>query len=175
MSKKAPATPGTGHPESVFVELATHAVLELTEAHTFRTPPTVSQEQGIATVAFASAHPGYPGWSWTVSLSNLADVVPTVLELELLPGEHSLVAPPWIPWADRMEDYLLHEKELADTDLSVDDDDDDDDDDDFDDDVDGLDIDQLDLDLDPAPLEVPSEPTDIFDHVEFDEPDVSDR
>lgn len=174
MSKKVPVTVQASHPESVFVELAHAAVLELTEAHTFRLPPTVVTAEGVATVAFHSAHPGYPGWSWTVSLSDLPDIVPTVLELELLPGETSLVSPPWTPWADRMEEYLLHEKELADADSADDDDDDGDDDDDdvdFEDDIDGVDIDQLDLELDPTPLEVPSEPTDVFDHVEFDEPD----
>lgn len=178
MSKKAAAHAGTPHAESVFVELAKAAVLELTEAHTFRVPPVVTQAEGVTTVAFASAQPGYPGWWWTVSLSNVAEFTPTVLELELLPGEGALVSPPWVPWADRMEEYLIHEKELAATaEESVDDDDDDDEDDDvdFDDDRDGLDIDQLDIGLDPAPLEVPDEPDDVFDHVDLDEPDPLDR
>ena len=157
MSKKVPAALQASHPESVFVELAHAAVLELTEAHTFRLPPTVVTAEGVATVAFHSAHPGYPGWSWTVSLSDLPDIVPTVLELELLPGETSLISPPWTPWADRMEEYLIHEKELAAATAESADDDDDDDDVDFDDDVDGLDIDQLDIGLDPSPLEIPEE------------------
>jgi len=91
----------------------------------------------------------------------------------LLPGESSLVAPDWVPWADRLEEYLLHEKELKDQ-AEADDDEDDDDALDLDDDVDGVDIDQLDLDLDPTPLEVPEEPDDLFDHVELDEPDPLD-
>lgn len=174
MSKKT-SPQSTGHPETLFVELATAAVLELTEAHTFRTPPTVTHDEGVTIVAFASAQPGYPGWAWTVSLSNLPELTPTVLELELLPGDGALVSPAWVPWADRMEEYLLHEKELADAALEPSDDDDDDDDfDDVDDDVDGVDIDQLDLELDPAPLEIPDEPNDLFDHVEFDEPDPLD-
>jgi hypothetical protein len=102
----------------------------------------------------------------------------SVLELELLPGEGSLLPPDWVPWADRMEEYLIHEKELAEAGALAEAreamDDDDDDEDDFDDDLDGVEIDQLDIELDPAPLEVPLEPNDVFDHVEFDEPDPLD-
>jgi hypothetical protein len=177
MSKKAAATNSTisSHEESLLVERAKAAVLEITEAHTFRLAPTITRGDGVATVAFASAQPGYPGWSWTVSLSDVPDMTPTVLELELLPGEGSLVAPDWVPWSDRMEEYLLHEKELSEAGADeASDEDDDDDDVDFDDDVDGVDIDQLDLELDPAPLEIPDEPTDLFDHVEFDEADPLD-
>ena len=77
-----------------------------------------------------------------------------------------------MPWADRLEEYLLHEKELKEAaDLDGDDSDDDlDDDVDMDDDVDGVDIDQLDIGLDPAPLEIPDEPDNLFDHIEDEEP-----
>ena len=115
---------------------------------------------------------GYPGWSWTVALAHSEGQEPTVLEVELIPGEKALLSPAWVPWADRMEEYLLHEKELKDA-AAVDDDDDDGDDDDFDDDdFDGVYIDQLDIGLDPAPLEVPEEPTDVFDHIEWEEPET---
>jgi hypothetical protein len=92
--------------------------------------------------------------------------------VELLPGETALLSPAWVPWADRLEEYLLHEKELKEAaDLDGDDSDDDlDDDVDMDDDVDGVDIDQLDIGLDPAPLEIPDEPDDLFDHIEDEEP-----
>jgi hypothetical protein len=176
MSKPKTSTKKTaefaGHPESDLIALATAALLEITQAHTYRIPPTLIRSEGVATVAFASAERGYPGWFWTINLSDLPELSPTVLELQLLPGDKALVAPEWVPWADRMEEYLLHEKELSDA--AKLDADDDDDDDDFDGDVDGLDIDQLELELDPSPLEVPDEPTDVFDHVEFDEADSLD-
>lgn len=179
MSKaKAPATKPSkfqGHAEGDLIALSTSALLEITQAHTYRIPPTVIRGEGIATVTFASAERGYPGWFWTINLSDVEGIAPTVLELQLLPGDKALVAPEWVPWADRMEEYLLHEKEVSEAAAaSADDDDDEDDDDDFDDDVDGIDIDQLDIELDPAPLEVPDEPTDAFDHVEFDEADPLD-
>jgi len=60
----------------------------------------------------------------------------------------------------------------AELDAEDEDEDDEDDDVDFDGDVDGVDIDQL--DLDPTPLEVPLEANDVFDHVEFEEPDPLD-
>ena len=48
---------------------------------------------------------GYPGWHWTVSVAELPDAAPTVLEAELLPGDGSLLAPDWIPWSERLDDY----------------------------------------------------------------------
>ena len=167
MPKKASAS------EDTFVALARVALLEVTGADTFVDTPAVTHEGESVTVAYPSAQPGYPGWAWTVSVSNVSGVDPSVLEVGLLPGESSLVAPDWVPWADRLEEYLLHEKELKDQ-AEADDDEDDDDALDLDDDVDGVAIDQLDLDLDPTPLEVPEEPDDLFDHVELDEPDPLD-
>lgn len=172
MSKKAPAkTPSPGSPpDEVVIQLARVALSEVTGADTFQDTPVVTPEGESTRVAFPSLQPGYPGWQWTVSVSQVEGIEPTVLEVGLLPGEGSLVAPDWVPWADRLEEYLLHEKEIKDDDV----DEDDDDELDLDDDVDGVDIDQLDLDLDPAPLEVPDEPDDVFDHVELDEPDPRD-
>lgn len=159
--------------EDTLVALARVALLEVTGADTFEDKPVVTGEGESVSVAYPSTQPGYPGWAWTVSVSNVPGVDPSVLEVGLLPGEGSLVAPDWVPWADRLEEYLLHEKELKDQ-ADADDDEDDDDALDLDDDVDGVDIDQLDLDLDPTPLEVPDEPDDLFDHVELDEPDPLD-
>jgi len=91
-----------------------------------------------------------------------------VLETHLLPGEGALLAPDWVPWSDRLEEYQRLEVERErDEEESDDDDDDLDDDLDLDDALDGIDIDQL--DLDPAGLEVPEEPNDVFDHVDVDE------
>jgi len=168
-----------GHPQDTLVELARTAVLEITPQDTFVSTPVVSRVENVATVSFPCTLPGYPGWSWTVALNDSPDMEPTVLELELLPGEGALLPPDWVPWADRLEEYLIHEKELADAGVRAaqedsEDDDDDDEDDDFDGDVDGVEIDELDLELDPSPLEVPMEPNDVFDHVEFEEPDPLD-
>ena len=172
-----PRKAATPHPDSALTPLARAALVEITPEDTFVDSPVIDRGEGVATLRYPCTLPGYPGWAWTVSVSDVEGLEPTVLELELLPGEGALLSPDWVPWADRLEDYLLHEKEALEAAASgeAEDDDEDDDDEEFDDDVDGVDIDQLDLELDPSPLEVPQEPNDVFDHVEFDEDDPLDR
>lgn len=122
----------------------------------------------VATVRFATTQGGYPGWLWTVAVAVNPGMEPSVLETELIPAEGALVAPDWVPWADRLEEYLaqqaaeaaLRGEELEGDELDdIEDDEDDDEDDDHndehdddelvvDDDVDGVDID-LHLDLHP--------------------------
>ena len=170
MSKKASAKSTVS--DDAVIALALSALREVTDPDTFAETPVVDHQGETVSVAFPSTQPGYPGWQWTVSLSSIPGLEPSVLEVGLLPGTGALVSPDWVPWADRLEEYLLHEKELKDQDS--DDDDDEDDALDVDDDVDGVDIDQLDLDLDPTPLEIPGEPTDVFDHIEMDEADPLD-
>jgi hypothetical protein len=60
---------------------------------------------GVITLRFASTLGGYPGWMWNVSLVELEGEAPTVLEAELLPGDGALLAPEWIPWSQRLEEY----------------------------------------------------------------------
>lgn len=62
-------------------------------------------EDGVHTLRFVSTLGGYPGWVWNVSLAELPDEPPTVLEAELMPGEGALVAPDWVPWSERLEEY----------------------------------------------------------------------
>jgi len=172
MSKKDSTTSSAGHPLEEIVQLAKKALLELTPEDTFSEPPTVTSGVDGVTVGFPSTQAGYPGWVWTVDVNDVDGITPTVRELQMTPGPDSLLSPAWIPWSDRMEEYLAQEKETqakAASDAEADHDDDDDEDD-FDLDVDGIDIDEL----DPTPLEIPGEVTDVFDHVEFDEPDPLD-
>lgn len=52
---------------------------------------------------FATTSPGYRGWRWTVTVSRIArSKNVTVCEVTLLPGEGALLAPVWVPWADRL-------------------------------------------------------------------------
>jgi len=174
MPKKVPSkkTASSSPTDEVVISLALVALNEVTTPETYSDDATVTRGDDTLTVAFPSTQPGYPGWQWSVSLSNTPGIEPTVLELGLVPGEGSLVAPDWVPWADRLEEYLLHEQELKAQ--EAEDEDDDEDALEIDDDVDGVDIDQLDVELDPTPLEVPDEPDDLFDHVELEEPDPLD-
>lgn len=61
--------------------------------------------EGVTTLAFRAAMLGYPGWQWTVSIAEIDGAAPTVLEAELLPGEGALLAPDWVPWSERLEEY----------------------------------------------------------------------
>jgi hypothetical protein len=52
---------------------------------------------------FAAEMPGYRGWQWTVTLARVPrGRTPTVCEVALLPGPDAILAPPWVPWADRL-------------------------------------------------------------------------
>ncbi len=147
-------------------DLALAALREITPAPTIGDPAGYRVEaDGVVSLRFENRLAGYPGWFWTVSLARLEDAEPTVLEVELLPGDGALLAPDWVPWAERLADYQAAQVALAELanadDGDAEDDDLDDVDDldaaDFDDDgspilhagdVDGVDIDELDEDLD---------------------------
>ena len=57
----------------------------------------------VVTHFFASTSPGYSGWRWAVTLTRAPrQKLATVNEVVLLPGDHALVAPEWLPWKDRV-------------------------------------------------------------------------
>lgn len=159
-----------------YYTLAREALLEVTRDDTIGEPLEVVDEgDGVSTVRFANTLPGYPGWKWTVSIAQVDGDEPTVLETELIPGDGSLLAPDWVPWAERLAEYEASAERAAgdtgddesdDDDDSVDDDDDDDDDDpDDDDEVDDADDDDADDDDE-------DESDDDFDDDEYDGIDV---
>jgi hypothetical protein len=64
----------------------------------------VAETEFVATQLFACLNPGYVGWNWAVSVTRTPDSdVVTVNETVLLPGEHSLLAPEWLPWDARVK------------------------------------------------------------------------
>lgn len=57
----------------------------------------------LVTHLFESQVPGYQGWQWYAVLTrNSRSKIVTVDELGLLPSEDSILAPEWIPWAERV-------------------------------------------------------------------------
>lgn len=63
----------------------------------------VAEADRVVTHYFACEHPGYQGWRWSVTVARASRARKvTVDEVVLLPGEGALVAPQWIPWADRI-------------------------------------------------------------------------
>lgn len=150
-------------------DLAREALLEVTPESTVGAPVgTVDEGDGVVSVLFANRLPGYPGWRWTVSVAEVGDDEPTVLEVELMPGDGSLVAPEWVPWSERLAEYRAaqeHEGEDGAEDESDEDPDDEDDDyDESDDDEDDEDSDDDDDDED-------SDEDDDYDDSDDDEDD----
>jgi hypothetical protein len=130
-------------PESTTFDVAYAALLEITPVSTIGDPAgEVVESDGVVSVLFECALPGYPGWKWTVSVSTLPDAEPSVLEVELMPAEGALLSPDWVPWSDRLAEYKAAQiaagEEVDDADDADDDSDDeaDDDEDDSDDDSD---------------------------------------
>lgn len=62
-----------------------------------------SEGDRLVTHLFESKLAGYGGWQWYAVLTrNSRSKVVTVDELGLLPSEDSILAPEWIPWAERV-------------------------------------------------------------------------
>jgi len=114
-------------------EVARAALAEISPAGTVGDLlDSTAHDDGTATLRFASTLSGYPGWHWSVSVAEVPGETPTVMEAELMPGEGALLAPDWVPWAERLEDYRAAQALIA-ADAAATDDESDDDDDDFED------------------------------------------
>jgi hypothetical protein len=60
-------------------------------------------DERVATHYFACLDPAYAGWRWSVTVARAPRAkAATVDEVVLLPGPDALVAPPWVPWAERV-------------------------------------------------------------------------
>nr|WP_300339004.1 DUF3027 domain-containing protein [Actinomyces sp.] len=63
-----------------------------------------SEGERVVTHLFECNLAGYRGWHWAVTLTRPPRArTATVCEMELLPGEEAILAPAWIPWADRLQ------------------------------------------------------------------------
>ncbi|MEC5180916.1 DUF3027 domain-containing protein [Arthrobacter sp. CG_A4] len=62
-----------------------------------------SEGDRLVTHLFESKLAGYGGWQWYAVLTrNSRSKVVTVDELGLLPSEDAILAPEWVPWAERV-------------------------------------------------------------------------
>lgn len=60
-------------------------------------------EERLATHFFACTAPAYPGWRWAITMARVPrGKVATVCETNLVPGDGALLAPEWVPYADRL-------------------------------------------------------------------------
>ena len=136
VAQEQPAfTPVAAAPTLEQIRLAQEALDEVTPAGSVGDAVDATQtDEHVIEIRFACNLDGYPDWYWTASLATVDAESPTVLELALLPSDTSLLAPEWVPWAERLAEYLAtKEAEEADHDEDDADDSDDDSDDDFDD------------------------------------------
>jgi hypothetical protein len=152
--------------------LARQALLEITPESTVGAfLDTVDEGDGVVSVRFANTMPGYPGWRWTVSVAHVEGDAPTVLEVELMPGDGSLVAPEWVPWSERLADWRAAQGDDHDEHDDESDDDESDDDDDLDESDEDGDDEESDEDEDDDDLDDDDEDTDDED---ADEDDLDD-
>jgi len=62
-----------------------------------------ADEDRLVTHLFACAMPGYRGWVWSVTLARAPrQKAASVCEAHLVPADDALLAPAWVPWADRV-------------------------------------------------------------------------
>lgn len=106
----------TGKPDAFLaaaVDTARTAVEGITDARTIGAHLAAKSEgDRLVTHLFESKLPGYAGWHWYAVLTrNSRSKVVTVNELGLLPSEDSILAPEWVPWAERVRPEDAQEQE----------------------------------------------------------------
>lgn len=62
-----------------------------------------SEGERVVTHLFESRLAGYRGWHWFVTVARVArSKTVTVSEVGLVPSEDAVLAPEWVPWAERV-------------------------------------------------------------------------
>ena len=86
------------------VEQARQAVLEFSGDTVGDYLGVAYEDDTAATHRFLANLPGYQGWQWAVVVATYpgADHA-TISEVVLVPGPTALLAPPWVPWEDRVK------------------------------------------------------------------------
>jgi len=88
-------------------DLARAALAEITDPRSIGADAGYEiHEAHVLTLYFECRLEGYPGWRWAATLARADELTePTVLEVELLPGEGAVIAPEWVPWSERLAQY----------------------------------------------------------------------
>lgn len=97
----------TGKPDAMLaaaVDQARRELESITPADTIGEHLGAKREEDrVVTHLFASRLAGYVGWQWFAVLTrNSRSKVVTVSEIGLLPSDDSVLAPPWVPWSERV-------------------------------------------------------------------------
>jgi Protein of unknown function (DUF3027) len=84
---RAAAVDASGDPAMVGAHLRVHDAVE-----------------GVATHLFACELPGYRGWVWEVAVAGAPHATEaTICEAHLIPADDALLAPPWVPYEERVQ------------------------------------------------------------------------
>ncbi len=60
--------------------------------------------EGVVTHLFACELPGYRGWVWEVAVAGAPQAAEaTICEAHLIPADDALLAPPWVPYEERVQ------------------------------------------------------------------------
>jgi hypothetical protein len=63
-----------------------------------------AEGERLVTHLFACTRAGYRGWRWSVTVTRVSRAKHvTVDEVVLIPGEEAIIAPPWVPYKERVQ------------------------------------------------------------------------
>lgn len=87
------------------VTVARQAALSVADASTLGEHVGVQMVgERLATHRFQCLEKGYPGWFWEVTVARAPrSKKVTICEVQLVAGPSALLAPPWVPWEDRLK------------------------------------------------------------------------
>jgi hypothetical protein len=95
-------------------ELATEALAELPKGSYGDFVDEKEIEKGAIDVRFQCLMQGYEGWHWVVTLTQPNKRLQAmVAEVNLMAGENAILAPDWVPWAERLAQFRAELKEAG--------------------------------------------------------------
>ena len=70
--------------------------------------------KGAIDVRYACTIRGYEGWNWVVTLTQPNKKSPAqIAEINMMAGENAILAPDWVPWAERLAQFRAELKEAG--------------------------------------------------------------
>ena len=105
-------------------QLAFDALVETTEPGLVGDYVSESEtEKNVIEVKFETSLKGYKDWHWVVTLTQIDKRKPLMVsEINLMASENALLAPKWVPWAERLAEFRrqLREEGKANSDAEAD-------------------------------------------------------
>ena len=95
-------------------DLALQALIEVAEGSVGDFVDEKEIEKGAVDLRFSCTMRGYDGWNWVVTLTQPDKRKEAmVAEINLMAGENALLAPEWVPWAERLAQFRAELKEAG--------------------------------------------------------------